>query len=330
MKRTPILSLLVLLILSQLACNTLTSRLTSPTPAPVEDATPTRQAATAFPAATTIPAEAPTTAAITPAVEETPTGRISLETLRNFTYRLEVTQSEVPLQEGVFSGGEIDSQLVEPVAFGDLNGDGQEDAAVILRANTGGSGTFYELVGLLNQSGTPVQAGSAFIGDRQGINSLLIENGRIALDYLTQGPGAPLCCPDQRRLRSYLLENGALRLAGEQILDSPEALATPLPNAILIDQPADADPITSPLLVQGRISQAPPERKLVYYVTNSFDGTLLTQGEVPVMGEPGGPGTFSFEFSLEPGSTGLVQVEVVDSAGGILRGRSVVLLIAQP
>lgn len=322
MKRLSIFCILVLLFATLFAC--------SVSPTQPAATTPAGQVATPLPTATTGLAETPLpepTYTALPAAETPSSGRISLDLLKNFTYWVEDFNTQATLKDGVFSNDRIRGQLIEPAAFGDLNSDGQVDAAVILAINSGGSGTFFNLIVVLDQNGTPVQAGSSYIGDRQLIKNLEIDNGRIILDYLTQGPGNPLCCPNEHRLRSYLLENGVLLLASEQILGSPEAQATPLPNAILIDQPVTGNQLTTPLQVRGRVSQVPPEKKLAYSVTD-LNATLLTQGEVSLEGEPGRPGAFTFELTLGAVPPGLIQVEVVDSANGILRGRSIVVLVA--
>lgn len=88
------------------------------------------------------------------------------------------------------------------------------------------------------------------------------------------------------------------------------------------------DPLVTPQQVSGRVSQVPTQRILDYRVTD-MQATLLLQGMVPVKGEPGGPGTYSFQFSLDAVSPGLIHVEIVDSFNGFLRGRSAVVLIAQ-
>jgi hypothetical protein len=244
--------------------------------------------------------------------------------LKNFTYWFKDFNIQVTLKDGIFSNDQIQCQLIEPAGLGDLNGDGQEDAAVILAIKSGGSGTFYDLIAILDQNGTLVQSGFSYIGDRQIVNNLEIVKGRMILNYITQGLNTPLCCPNEHRLRSYLLENSVLRLVSEQILDSPTAQATPLPNEILIDQPVTGDPLTTPLQVRGRVSQVPPEKKLFYYVTDN-NAALLMQGEVPLDGS----GAFVFEISLGDIPPGLIQVAVVDSTNGILRGRSITVLIAQ-
>jgi hypothetical protein len=325
MKKHSVTCLLAILFITQLACRLFTA---APTAAPVGG--PAAPYPTALGSlAETLPAGVaspePTLTSL-PAVEPAVSSPFSLDGLKNYSYRLEDFGAQAALVDGLYDDDQIHTRLIEPVAFGDLNGDGRTDAAVILATNSGGSGTFYDLVVLLDQAGTPVQLGIAYIGDRQVVNQLEIENGRIVLDYLTQGLRDALCCPSERRLRSYLLENGSLRLASEQVLADPAVQATPLPNAILIDQPAMDAPFTTPLQVHGRVSLVPPEKRLAYYVTD-FDAVMLAQGEVPLEGEPGGPGAFAFEINLSPDSPGLFYLELVDSAGGILRGRSVVVLI---
>jgi hypothetical protein len=313
MKRWSILSILIALFVLQAACSLFTARPGQVTPPAPSAEAPTAAAPSSTPASATQPSTA---------------SPIDLALLKNFTYWVPDFNTQVPLTDGVFSSDQFQSRLVEPAALGDVNGDGQADAAVVLVVDPSGSGTFYYLTTLLAQNGPPVQSGFASIGDRQGINNLAIANGRVVLDYVTQGPNDPLCCASQHRLRSYVLENGTLLLASEQVLDGLGTQADPLPNAILIDQPAAAALLTTNLRVRGRVSQVPPEGKLAYSLTG-YNAVLLAQGEVPLDGAPGGAGSFDFEINLAPQSPGLVQLELVDAADGVLRGRSVVELVAQ-
>lgn len=137
---------------------------------------------------------------------------ITQATLENFTI------AGMTLQNGRFQGDRTTSNLVEPVAFGDLNGDELKDAAVVLATNTGGSGTFYTLSAVLNQSGKPVEETYVEFGDRQKLIDLKIIDRRIILDYMTQGPSDPLCCPTQHVLAIYELENKELHLISYQKL----------------------------------------------------------------------------------------------------------------
>ncbi len=144
--------------------------------------------------------------------------RITRDMLMNFTYWIEDFNTSVVLQNGSFTNDTLRGQLVEPVAFGDLNSDNLPDAAVILTFNSGGTGRYFALIAVLNQEGIPVQSGYAYIGDRQIINSLEIVEGRIILDYLTQAPGGQLCCPTEHRLHTYVMDE-VLRLVSDQRMD---------------------------------------------------------------------------------------------------------------
>ena len=109
--------------------------------------------------------------------------------------------------------------MIDPIASGDLNGDSLADAVVILAVNSGGSGTFFYLVVLLNNHGAPVQTASTWIGDRQAVKNLQIKDGQIVLDFLTQGPNDALCCPSQHHLRSYQLQNNTLQIVSDQVVN---------------------------------------------------------------------------------------------------------------
>lgn len=147
------------------------------------------------------------------AAEQAPDAQLSLAELRNATYPLEYpADGTAELAGGVYrepaapnSALEISVQFGEPVAFGDLDGDGLEDAAVVLVSNTGGSGVFFDLFAVLNRNGRPVPAASTLLGDRIELQALAIENGAILVDMISQGPDDPLCCPTQDVTRRYSL-----------------------------------------------------------------------------------------------------------------------------
>jgi hypothetical protein len=158
---------------------------------------------------------------------EAPLPGLSLEMLKNFTYAVPDFNIDAALQNGAFDNGEVRVQLVEPSAFGDLNGDGLEDAVAVLIVDPSGTGTFFNLVALLNQNGAPVQAAFSYIGDRQGILNLEIINGQIKLDYVTQGPEDPLCCASEHMIRTYRLVGNTLEVTSEQDLGRLAPQVTP-------------------------------------------------------------------------------------------------------
>ena len=147
-----------------------------------------------------------------------------LETLRNTAYPSAFAEEGVArLVNGRFEEWPIPNAashttivLAEPVAHGDLNGDGTTDAAVLLIANTGGSGNYRELVPVLNESGTPKPLKGVLLGDRVRIESLMIEGDRIVVTMRAQGPDDPMPSPTRQVRRVY-------RLVGEELVPSPNA-----------------------------------------------------------------------------------------------------------
>ncbi len=111
-------------------------------------------------------------------------------------------------------------------AAGDLNGDGLVDAAVILTADTGGSGTFVYLAAVINQGGKPVNVDTLRLGDRAQIELLAIQAGAIHLQMLTQGPQDPMCCPTLKTSATYLLEKNHL-------VTQAEITAAPLAQGVI-------------------------------------------------------------------------------------------------
>jgi len=144
---------------------------------------------------------------------------LTLEALKNAAYL-----SEWPA-DGVAQlvDGEYEEEIVpgaaskliivfypDMYAFGDLDGDGVEDAAVVLATSGGGSGTFISLEAVINDRGTPNHVATASLGDRVQVNSVAIESGEITVDMVTHGPDDPLCCPTLEVTQTYRLQGDKL------------------------------------------------------------------------------------------------------------------------
>ena len=111
--------------------------------------------------------------------------------------------------EGGATGG-MDLRLHPQVAFGDLNGDGVADGAVILHVNRGGSGVFHDLAVVINEGGRPRHVASGGLGDRVRVDRVTIEDGRVVVEMLGHGPGDGLCCPSQQQTRTFRLAGDVL------------------------------------------------------------------------------------------------------------------------
>lgn len=95
-------------------------------------------------------------------------------------------------------------------AFGDLNNDGVDDAAVVLATSGGGSGTFISLEAVINDNGRPNHVATAMLGDRVELKSISIESGEILVDMITHGPDDPMCCPTLEVGQKYKLQGDTL------------------------------------------------------------------------------------------------------------------------
>jgi len=125
-----------------------------------------------------------------------------------------VSEGPVRLAGGSWSAEDEEGRqtldLGPPRARGDLDGDGREDAAVILLGSGGGSGVFVDLAVVLDRNGVPLHAASAPLGDRVQVHEVRIEGSDILVDVTQQGPGDPACCPTQNATRRFHFADGRL------------------------------------------------------------------------------------------------------------------------
>lgn len=151
--------------------------------------------------------------------EQPPGPALSERSLRNAEYRSEFTQNGlVRLRDGTFedAAAHVWVTMLDVMVHGDLDGDGRSDAVVVLATNTGGSGVFHELAVVVDRDGQPFNAALGDLGDRVKIKSLTVEDGRIVIDIVIQGPSDPMCCPTLRVTQKYELQVDSLVLT-EQI-----------------------------------------------------------------------------------------------------------------
>ncbi|MGD9029094.1 MAG: META domain-containing protein [Anaerolineae bacterium] len=170
-----------------------------------------------------------------------PVTALTEQAIRNATYPSEWEEGgEITLIDGRFEGEPFVEggatrpivTLIEPVAFGDLDGDGVDEAVVILATSPGGSGTFVSLEAMGNDNGTPVHLASYQLGDRVRAESLAIQDGQIVLEMVTHGPDDPMCCPTQIVRTTYALEDGALVEATSEVIGTVAEVEEPAPPAV--------------------------------------------------------------------------------------------------
>lgn len=181
------------------------------------------------------------------------------------------------LQDGVLELESADDPMLrlylflgEPVASGDLNGDGADDAVVVLGYNSGGTGTFYHLAAVLNRDGLPEAAGAYFIGDRVIIQQVLVRDGLVVGSLIIHGPEDGACCPTQPSSLALLFKGGRLV---DAIADQ---VAGPAESAILALQAQDMSALAALVHPDLRLRFSP------YAFVH--DGDLVFQaGQIPAL-----------------------------------------------
>lgn len=297
---------LLLLVLSVLACTLpggvlpplVTTSTATPAPTVLVESSPTPFQALSSPTAAPL-----TTAVVTP---------LTLDKLRNGTYYDPYSSRTVTLKDGAYSEGTSPNsysvQMLDVVAFGDLNGDGVDDAAIILAESSGGSGVFESVVAVLDSGGIPYPVGQAVLGDRYKVNSASISAGAISLDMLVQGPNDPMCCPTQPEVQTYRLIEGMLWLKSVSSRTSTGA-----ERAIQITSPSYGAGVTDLFTLTGAVTIAPFENTLAYRIYFPTGEKLSESTMTVTPTAPGGPAVFQLPVNLsQAGVSGSLLVQILD------------------
>ena len=144
---------------------------------------------------------------------------VNIEFLENMVYEIQLIKEVLPetngqtrLKEGYFekaqpnSAASIIVKLIKSTV-GDLNHDSLDDGIAVLSIETGGSGVFIYLIGVINQQGQPVQVAEYFLGDRIKIDSLRIEDAILLIDIQTHKETDPACCPTESITKKFVIED---------------------------------------------------------------------------------------------------------------------------
>jgi hypothetical protein len=254
--------------------------------------------------------ETPPSVSYTPSPVPSSVPELSVDILRNATYTTPYFLRNVKLVNGSYSEGSgatyYSVRMLDLYAYGDMNGDGKVDAAVVLAENQGGSGVFESVVAVTDQGGIPHQAGQAQLGDRVLVKSVDISSGVIHLDLVVQGPTDPMCCPSLPQKQNYWLIGSRLWLM---------RLATTIAGTehlINVETPANWASVANPFKVSGSMTVLPFENTLTYHIYK-IDGIKVNESPFTVTPSGGLAGTFSHDFNLgSAGITDWVIIQFVD------------------
>ena len=105
----------------------------------------------------------------------------------------------------------ITSVFGKPV-YGNIDGEGDADAALILTYDPGGSGTFYYVAVALNANGFYLGTRAILLGDRVVPQNISVRNGVIVVNYANRAIGEPMATPPSVGTSRYLvLERNVLK-----------------------------------------------------------------------------------------------------------------------
>ena len=94
---------------------------------------------------------------------------------------------------------------------GDLDSDGDEEAAVVVWETSGGTGSYSYIAVFDWRDGEVKNIGTSLIGDRVTVDSAQIVGQWIVLTILQQGPMDPACCPSQKATRHWHMTDDGLQ-----------------------------------------------------------------------------------------------------------------------
>jgi uncharacterized protein len=99
---------------------------------------------------------------------------------------------------------------ISMIAFGDLNGDKVDDAAVIISNNTGVNAATYSLTGILAKAGRPLATPPVDLGVTISFGKFKVDSGKIVLSGLFLDGNALSCCSPQKVTYIFRVKKGAL------------------------------------------------------------------------------------------------------------------------
>lgn len=150
------------------------------------------------------------------AIESIAPSAAAIERLMNATYqgiypwpvRLSAGRFEgEPFQPGAASRPTL-TLIGDPVAFADLDGDGSQEAVVVLVESSGGSGSFVYLAVVSLANGEALNLATAWVGDRARVDSLEAGRGWIRARFFDGRPAVG--SRPQPIVREWIFRDGAL------------------------------------------------------------------------------------------------------------------------
>lgn len=252
------------------------------------------------------------------------------EALRNSEFLSPSLGKAVKLVEGTFTGTvdgiELQATLQPGIQFGDLNGDGVDDAALLLAENTGGTGTFVSLIVIFSKNGKFQQAPGVTIDDRPIIDSITISEGKVQVKGFVHAPNDVMINPTQGMTQEYSLVGDNLFLTRMNT-----ALSGGGERSIIIDTPANGEQVSGSVRISGSMPIAPFENTLLFQILDENMNELYKSAFMVQAADMGQPATFDNTIPLPALSSGSTVVLLLQESsmadGSPLAINSVILYV---
>ena len=107
--------------------------------------------------------------------------------------------------------------VVFDISYGDLTGDGKDEAVILSSCNTGGTGNFSEGFIFTEKAGKPILIARIPGGDRAygGLRTAFVENGILFVESNDPGENGANCCPEMILRTRYKLAGGRITALGK-------------------------------------------------------------------------------------------------------------------
>jgi len=123
-----------------------------------------------------------------------------------------LTEGKCQMPAAFGSAAIIKTSVFGMPVYGDVDGDGDEDAAVFLAHDPGGSGTFFYLAVAVNIKGNYRGTNAVLLGDRITPKKICVANGVITGNYLGRRPKEPMAVsPSVDILKYMVLDRNTLK-----------------------------------------------------------------------------------------------------------------------
>jgi hypothetical protein len=164
----------------------------------------------------------------------------------------------------------IETSLFGVPVYGDLNGDGVSDGAVMLVRDMGGSGMFYYLAVAIKEPDGYVGTNAILLGDRIAPQNIEIKNGAAIAHYAVRGPNEPMTAQPSVGVSTYAVVTGTTLTEAAPLSEKGDF--------IKVTSPLPSDAISSPLTIAGEARGTWFFEASFPIILTDWDGKIITQG----------------------------------------------------